>query len=450
LTELKFGLHEAQQEIHNNPARFKIVPAGRRFGKTTYAVIKSIIDGLRTHNDYGDELDDTSEVIYVGVTLEQARRNAWNLFKKLAKPVVGIDSTGRPMIHENTSVITLVNGVRIRLLGMDNPDSARGMKLRSATLDEYAQMPEMAWSEIIRPALMDCRGWALFIGTPKGRNHFYKIYESARLGELGPDWAVFNFPSLRNTFLSKDELVAAAEELTRGSPHLQRQEIQASFVEPGGDIFTPNMFPIRKEEPSEGDYFIAVDLAGFGTDPGRKNSDVKIRDEHAIAVVKVFPMNDGNSRLMSYGWWIKEIMHGQWDVRTTAFNIMNAAHRHQCRSVGIEKGALKNAVSGYLDDYTREYNMPLQITELLHNNRSKHDRIRWALEGRCAKGRVFLAPGEWNEVLIEQACGFPSRLVHDDLLDAVAYIDQMAENVHYDTDYVDSIRAEPMDEIAGY
>jgi len=129
---------------------------------------------------------------------------------------------------------------------------------------------------------------------------------------------------------------------------------------------------------------------------------------------------------------------------------MNAAHRHQCRSVGIEKGALKNAVSGYLDDYTREYNMPLQITELLHNNRSKHDRIRWALEGRCAKGRVFLAPGEWNEVLIEQACGFPSRLVHDDLLDAVAYIDQMAENVHYDLEYVESIRAEPLDEIAGY
>lgn len=444
---VSFALHEAQQEIHNAAARFAVVVAGRRFGKTTYAIIRGIIEGLLETNARGVALADDSEVLYIGTTLEQARRNAWNLLKKYADPVIRLDSAGRKMIFENQSYVVLVTGVRIRLLGMDNPDSARGMKIRFAILDEYAQMPETVWPEIIRPALMDTQGGALFIGTPKGRNHFFKLFHEVKKGLRGPEWAAFNYSSFANTFMSRKEVESAAIELTRGTPHLMAQEIEAKFTEPGGEIFNPGMFPIREDEPTSGSYHIAVDLAGFI----ESREGITQRDESAIAVVKVFPLEGRRSNsFLSHGWWVRDIIHGQWDVRTTAFNILQAAVKYQVQRVGIESGALKNAVSGYLNEYIRDFNRPLHLEDLHHNNRSKHDRVRWALEGRAQKGRIFLAPGDWNEEFIAQACGFPSRLVHDDLIDAVAYIDQMATNTMYDVEALESIRFEPMDDASGY
>jgi Terminase RNaseH-like domain len=213
------------------------------------------------------------------------------------------------------------------------------------------------------------------------------------------------------------------------------------------------MFKYRDSEPPGGEYFIAVDLAGFSTEGTHTRKELKVRDETAIAIVKVFPTDETtSSKFESFGWWVKEIRHGQWDARQTAFQIVKAAKDHKVQEVGIEKGALMYAVQGYLAEYCDEYRTYLNFRDLTHGNRKKADRVRWALEGRASKGRIFLKPGPWNEEFIDQACGFPSNLVHDDLLDAVAYIDQMAENmiVPYDIDYLNTIRAEPMDDIMGY
>ena len=449
MTKLKFSLHSAQQTIYNSPARFKVCACGRQFGKTFLAIVFCIVQGLAKTNTYGEPLSNDSEVVYFGVTLEQARRNVWNLLKTLAAPVAARDASGRLMIHENTSVVTLVNGVRIRLLGMDNPDAARGMRIRAAVLDEYAQMPEMAFPEIIRPALLSTRGPVMFIGTPKGRNHFYRLFKAVESGELGKDWACFNYSSFENTFLSKDELIATAQDLTRGSEHLKQQEIQASFVEPGGDIFARAMFPLQSKEPPDGDYFIAVDLGGFSTDTVDKTP--KRRDNTAIAIVKVYPVAEpGTSRYDAFGWWVKKIIYGRWDVRTTAYNILKTAQEVRCLEVGIEKGALKNAVDGYLTDYKREYNANFRVVELTHNNQAKQQRIAWALEGRAMKGRIALNPGPWVEPFLDEAVGFPSPLVHDDMIDALAYVDQMAELSSYQLEDYSDIRAEFGDEIAGY
>jgi hypothetical protein len=448
VTTLKFALHPAQQTIYNHPARFKVAACGRQFGKTFLAVVSCIVNALASHNVYGDVLSTDAEVVYFGVTLEQARRNVWSLLKNLAGPVTAKGADGRPAIHENTSLITLVNGVRIRLLGMDNPDSARGMRLRFAVLDEYAQMPEMAFPEIVRPALLSTRGGALFIGTPKGRNHFYQLFQSIKQGLLGDDWAAFNFSSFENTFLSKDELIATAKDLTRGSDHLQQQEINASFVEPGGDIFARSMFPILEKEPDGGEWYIAVDLAGFSDDKIDKTP--KRRDYTAIAIVKVYPMDSTGQHFDSAGWWVRDIRFGRWDVRTTAYNILKAAQDYRVQDVGIEKGALKNAVDGYLEEYRREYRANFRVVDLNHGNRAKHQRIAWALEGRASKGRISLAPGAWNEEFLDEACGFPSPLSKDDLIDAVAYIDQMAETSVYTLEDFGDIRAQFMDPIAGY
>ena len=269
MARLQFNLHPAQTEIHAHPGRFTIVTAGRRFGKTVYSVIRCFEEALSAVNPMGIPLDDSSEVIYVGIDREQAKRNAWPYFRKFATEIES--ATGLAVrVLEKTGLVELppeLGGCRIRLLGMDAPDAARGMKLRFAVLDEYADMPERVWPEIIRPALMDVRGGALFIGTPKGRNHFYDLVteavatakEDVDLGNL-PTWGVFNYSTLDNTLIHEDELKSMVREYTNGSEDLYEQEIKAKFVASSGQLFTDAQFPVSDKMPGNliGTTFIAV------------------------------------------------------------------------------------------------------------------------------------------------------------------------------------------------
>jgi hypothetical protein len=447
--KLNFALHEAQQTIYNHPARFKVAACGRRFGKTWLALVMCVVEALKEKGRYGDPIPKHSEVVYIGVTLEQARRNAWKMLKQLAGPVIGTDKNGRKLIHENNSTVTLVNGVTIRLLGMDTPDAARGMDLRFAVLDEYAQMPEEVFPEIIRPALMVSGGGALFIGTPKGRNHFFEIFYAAKNGELGDDWTAFNYSSARNTTIRAEELASTIEDITRGSDYLRKQEIDASFLEPTGDILKPENFKFRQDEPKDGEWKISVDLAGF-VRAGTSGRDLKVKDYHAIAITKVHPVDESaTSRYMAYGWWVKDIKYGKWDVRYTAQQIILALRDHPGAELGIESGAYRDHIQGYLEEYALEYGVPLQVTELKHRNTAKQDRIRWALDGRSTKGRITLKPGEWNNEFLDEVGNFPSPRVHDDLIDAVAYVDQLSESTHYNLDYVNQIGADMPDEMVG-
>lgn len=461
MASIQFNLHPAQTEIHGHPGRFKIIAAGRRFGKTVYSVIRCFEEALATTNAMGVDLDDSSEVIYVGIDREQAKRNAWPYFKKFAQEIEAV--TGLPVrLLEKTSLIELppeLGGCRIRLLGMDDPDAARGMKLRFAVLDEYADMPARVWPEIIRPALMDVRGGAMFIGTPKGRNHFYELVEEAlktakedkENGDL-PSWGVFNYSSLDNTLIHEDELKSMVREYTNGSEDLYEQEIKAKFIASSGQLFNDKSFRVIDQLPADQyDTFIAVDLAGFGTDPSRKNEKRRL-DSTAIAIVSI------NSKGQ---WFVKEIQHGQWDTRETAYRIIKAAKDHQCPMIGIEKGALMNAVEPYLRDYMAKFKRYFEIKPLTHGNQRKYDRVQWALQGRCQKGEIFLVTDrdkgnpddKWVEKLIDEAISFPSHYVHDDLIDALAYIDQMAPETisSFDISDIESqTEWKPLDDRSGY
>lgn len=444
MTTLQIAMHPAQRIIHDHPARFKVVAAGRRFGKTILAVIECILSGLAEENRSGVKLRSDSEVVYIGVDREQARRNAWHYFKDFTR---GIGAT----FHENTSVITLPNGVRIRLLGMDNPDAARGMKLRFAVLDEYADMPPHVWPEIIRPALMDVKGEALFIGTPKGKNHFFELFQSCPPHGTRKNWYAFNFSSDDNPFIDPEEREDIKFDLSREQ---EMQELEAKFITRSGRIFNADDFKFDTNEPKNGSYVITVDLAGFQTEHGKRQSELKKRDNSAICITKLIPIDD---RKAQHFWWVKEIIYGQWSARETAFRIVKAAADHNVLSVGIEKGMAKNAIAGYLTEYAREYNVPLNVIPLTHGNKAKADRIEWALAGRVEKGRVILNadPNDtksWAQVLIEEAVDFPDPRAHDDLLDALSYVDQMAPQVvtYYDFDDFDETGFEPLDEISGY
>lgn len=401
MASLNVKLHPAQMQILNSRKRFKVVAAGRRFGKSRLAAWLLLIMALQSTE---------KDVFYIAPTFQQAKDILWGMLKELGNEVI-------TSAHENTAVLTLVNGRKIYLKGSDRPDTLRGVGLFFAVIDEYADMKPFVWEQIIRPALADVKGSALFIGTPKGRNHFFDLYEYADSGE-DPDWEAFHFTSYDNPFLDPAEIEAAKKSM---SSFAFRQEFMSSFEAAASDIFKPEWIKYSTEEPEEGSYFIAVDLAGF-EDVMKQQGNKKSRlDETAIAIVKVD----------TSGWWVKEIQHGRWDVRECAVRILKAARDVRATIIGIEKGSLKNAVSPYLLDLMKRLGFFPRIEDVTHGNQKKTDRIVWSLQGRFEHGRITLNKGDWNERFVEQLLNFPDSKVHDDLIDALSYIDQIAITSYY-------------------
>lgn len=401
MASLNVKLHPAQMQILNSRKRFKVVAAGRRFGKSRLAAWLLLIMALQSTE---------KDVFYIAPTFQQAKDILWGMLKELGNEVI-------TAAHENTAVLTLVNGRKIYLKGSDRPDTLRGVGLFFAVIDEYADMKPFVWEQIIRPALADVKGSALFIGTPKGRNHFFDLYEYADSGE-DPDWEAFHFTSYDNPFLDPAEIEAAKKSM---SSFAFRQEFMSSFEAAASDIFKPEWIKYSTEEPEEGSYFIAVDLAGF-EDVMKQQGNKKSRlDETAIAIVKVD----------TSGWWVKEIQHGRWDVRECAVRILKAARDVRATIIGIEKGSLKNAVSPYLLDLMKRLGFFPRIEDVTHGNQKKTDRIVWSLQGRFEHGRITLNKGDWNERFVEQLLNFPDSKVHDDLIDALSYIDQIAITSYY-------------------
>lgn len=418
MTTLNVKLHEKQLEIFNDKHRFRIVAAGRRFGKSRLAAWLLLIEALKSSN---------KDVFYVAPTYQQAKDIMWGVLKELGHEVIA-------SAHENTSVLTLVNGRKIYLKGADRPDTLRGVGLAFLVVDEYADIKANVWEQILRPALADVQGGAVFIGTPKGRNHFYEMF---KYGEAGKDeeWASFHYTSYDNPLIPAKEIEAAKSSM---SSFAFRQEFMASFEAASRDIFKEDWIIIDEDEPDEGRFFITVDLAGFinvDRESGNKNKKL---DETAIAVVKV---HEG-------GWWVADILHGRWDIKETTKQIMDAVIQYQPVAVGIEKGSLKNAALPYLTDLMRRHNHYFRIDDVTHGNQKKTDRIVWALQGRFEHKKVRLNYGSWNNEFIDQLVNFPNAMLHDDLIDALAYIDQI-QVVEYFQDYEEE-EYESLDAISGY
>ncbi len=428
MAEFSVSLHDHQLKVHHSKARYKVVAAGRQSGKTTYARLAGALEVLADTSHGGTALTTEHEVGYIFPTFEQAKKVVWPRLKE-----IGVQLGATP--YEQTGLLVFPNGRRLRLLGADNPDSLRGLTWSYVILDEFKDMDPELFDEIILPGLSVCRGGALFIGTPKkGRPHFRKLWKFAHSG-VDPEWEAFQFNSTDSPFFDPTTPLKAAQ---RGvSSDIIAQEYEAKFLDEAGVTFAGKDFPINPNEPPEGDWAIAVDLAGFSTEArGKEKSKT---DEMAIAIVKVHRA----------GWWVKEIVHGKFDVRAVALQILQAAKSVSCQRVGIEKGALANAVEPYLRDVQRQFGRYLDIVPLTHGNQRKEDRIEWALKGRAERGMITLAPGAWNSILIEQACDFPNG-THDDLLDALAYVDQIAVTNYADMSAFEDQTYRPVDALVGY
>ena len=425
--DLNFNLHAKQREVFQSDARFKVVAAGRRAGKTYLSAVTLILEALKDENRFGVDLTG-KEVWYVAPTYQQARDIVWGELKRLAEGIID-------KVHENTSTMTLVNGRTIKLKGGDRPDTLRGVSLAYVVLDEYAFMKPEVWDMIIGPALADSRGDALFIGTPSGKNHFYDLWVEAGSSNSN-EWDAFHFNSLDNPIIKEAELERARE---RMSVDAFRQEFEASFTASGGGAFKTDDFLYEEKAREPGTTYIAVDPAGYGTGEGLVKSQMKRLDEMAIAVVEVSPS----------GWFVKDILSGRWGVREASLQIIRAAQKHQAACVGIEAGSLKNALMPYLEDQMRRLNSYPRIEPLTHGGQKKTERILWALQGRFQNRRItFLKDAPWISKLENQLLDFPNPLAHDDLPDALAYIDQISSAV-YETDWVVG-EHEYLDPIAGY
>jgi phage terminase large subunit-like protein len=422
MAELNFQLLKWQQEVFKNTTRFKVVAAGRRCGKSRLSAVSLLIEGLNC--------PEGSAVMYIAPTLGQARTIIWDLLHELGRPVIKSS-------HINNLEILLVNGRKILVRGADNPDSLRGVSLTYVVLDECAFIKEDVWQKIIRASLSDKKGRALFISTPSGRNWFYDVF---KLGLEGTDeeWKSWHFTTKDNETIDPKEIEAAERTL---SSFAFKQEYLSSFDNAGQEVFKEDWIRYAPE-PAYGSYVIAIDLAGFEDVSKNAGAAKKRLDESAISIVKV--EDNGN-------WWIKDIIHGRWDIRETASRILMAVRDHQPIAVGIERGALKNAVQPYLNDLMRKNNVYCHITDLTHGNKKKTDRVVWSLQGRFEHGRITLNDNldksDWKE-FIDQFLMFPTAGVHDDLIDSLSYVDQLAIT-SYNTDYDDD-DYEVLDQISGY
>jgi len=417
--ELDIKLLPWQQQVWNDDSRFKVVAAGRRTGKSRLAAWMLIVEALQTNK---------GNVWYVAPTQGQARDIMWQTLLELGHPV--IESS-----HVNNMQIKLVNGAMISLKGADRPETMRGVSLKFVVLDEYADMKPAVFEQILRPALADLKGKALFIGTPMGRNHFYELYTYGTDGK-DKDYKSWHFTSFDNPLLDPNEIETARKSM---SSFAFRTEFMASFEAASGGIFKEEWVKIDDTEPNIGRYYIAVDLAGFENVAAATTAKKKRLDQSAIAIVKVTP--DGT-------WWVCNIEYGRWDIKETAQRIFEAVRDYEPVCVGIERGALKNAVLPYLSDMMRRYNFYFRVDDLTHGNKKKADRIAWSLQGRMEHGKIVFNEAAWNREVVDELLNFPNPQVHDDLIDALSYIDQIAiAEVLQD---VDDDTYEPIDAIAGY
>ncbi len=211
--EIPYTPRPGQAQLHGElqAKRWGVVVCHRRWGKTVMAINHLLRDAVLNGKT-------NPRFAYIAPTYRQAKAVAWDYLKQFAGAV--------PMVrfHETELRADLPNGARIQLLGAENPDSLRGIYLDGAVLDEMADMPESLFPEIIRPALSDRKGWALFIGTPRGHNAFFDLYNAA---EGQDDWHTSIYRASETGILDEEELDAARAMMT---PDQFEQEFECSWV----------------------------------------------------------------------------------------------------------------------------------------------------------------------------------------------------------------------------
>ena len=222
-------LHPKQMEVFQCKKRFRVVVAGRRWGKTALSRVLIIKRAQLPRQ----------KIWYVAPTYRMAKQIMWTDLLEAIPP------KWIRKINETTLSITLVNSTRIELKGADKADSLRGVGLNFLVLDEFQDMSQETWTKVLRPTLADKQGDAIFIGTPKAYNYLYEVYKNGTRGEIYEDdkgrkrqnhWMSWQFPTITSPFIPASELESAKRDMDEKS---FKQEFEASFETMSGRVYYP-------------------------------------------------------------------------------------------------------------------------------------------------------------------------------------------------------------------
>ena len=207
--EMDYCPRKVFEDFHERKERWSVIVAHRRCGKTVLCINDLIYKALMDDKQDG-------RYAYIAPYYSQAKNIAWDYLVRFSQPVL-------KKANQSELWVELINGARIRLYGADSPDGLRGIFLDSVVLDEYADMKPSIWGAVVRPLLTDRKGSATFIGTPKGHNAFWEIYQTA---EKNDDWYVKVLRASATGILDKAELEDAAKTMTQDQ---YLQEFECDF-----------------------------------------------------------------------------------------------------------------------------------------------------------------------------------------------------------------------------
>jgi hypothetical protein len=211
---LDYEAREAFVEFHRRDEQFAALVCHRRAGKTV-ACINDLVDAsLRCEKK-------NPRFAYIAPYYRQAKTVAWQYLKDAVRPLRGAGIEVR--INEGELYVEFPTGARVSLYGADNYDAMRGLYFDGVVLDEFADFSPLAWREVIYPALTDRNGWAVFIGTPKGRNAFWQVYDNAT---RDPRWYSMMLKASDSGLVSEEALDIARQQMT---PEQYDQEWECSF-----------------------------------------------------------------------------------------------------------------------------------------------------------------------------------------------------------------------------
>ncbi len=372
------AFHDAQIEIAQDETRFKVVAAGRRFGKG----ILGIAAAFRYASRGG-------KARWIAPSYaSDSYQSGWNWAKELAGQIPLVD------VHLQRREISFGNfrdGGWLQFKTAEEPDSLRGEGIDFCVFDEAAHIKglEEMWEQCVRPSLMDRRGDAWFISTPNGFNFFNSLFLRSRGHE---DWSSFQFPTSANPHIAFDEIA----ELRKSLPSLvARQEIDAEFVQLAGALFKRQNIQVIDTEPPI-NYCRSWDLAFTE----KTTSDF-------TAGAKMGVTQDGTIV-------IADVVCGQMEWPDAVKTIANTARMD---GTAVRQGIeVVSAQVGVLQTLVRD---PLLLAHTFTPIEVHRDKLTRALPlvARSEQGKLAIVRGNWNQAFLDELCAFPEGQ-HDDQVDA--------------------------------
>lgn len=394
--------HPGQREVLDSPARFKVVVCGRRWGKTALGVLICLVAMLK------------GERVWWVAPIYPTAKIGWRMLKRFANQ---IPRTVRIVTSESDMTISCpLTGGSVTIKSAHDPDSLRGEGLDGVVLDEAAYAKRVAWTEVLRPMLIDTGGWAVFMSTPAGLNWFEELWRRAK---TRPGWAAFQKPTSDNPRIPASELDEALEDM---GPEVFAQEHGAEFVASMGKLFKSESLHYFQVELDAGmplyhliqpgkkhRVYAYTDLRVFATcDPA---SSLKEKADYtAIGVFGVTPDSD----LL-----VLEMIRARFEHTDLVSMLSTTELRWRPDFIGVEE---KNMGLGILQDAIRA---GVNVQPLTPKG-DKSARAR-PVAVRMDNGKVWLdAEAPWLRAFELELLAFPpSKGGHDDQVDCLSYADEV-------------------------